>query len=199
VTQSADTADDWDESAAGFDQEPDHGLLDPLVHAAWRGLLMAALPPAPAVIADLGCGTGSLSVLLAQEQYVVRGLDSSPAMLEHARAKAAARHVTVDWVLGDAGSPALDEQSVDVVLCRHVLWALADPSAAVARWVRLLRPGGRLVLIEGSWDTGVGLRADETRALVLASRAECDVHPLDNVLLWGGPISDERYLAMSLS
>jgi SAM-dependent methyltransferase len=199
VTQPAAPANDWDESAPRFDEEPDHGLLDPLVRAAWRGLLGAALPPPPAVVADLGCGTGSLAVLLAEDGYVVRGLDSSAPMLAVAKAKAETAEVSVDWVLGDASSPQLDDGSVDVVLCRHVLWALPDPGTAVARWTRLLRPGGRLVLVEGWWHTGVGLTAEQTRALVLASRAECDVHRLDNVLLWGGPVDDERYLALSLS
>ena len=90
MTRPVAGTDDWDTSASHYDEEPDHGLLDPLVRAAWRGLLVAALPPAPAVVADLGCGTGSLSVLLAEEGYVVCGLDSSPAMLELAAAKAEA-------------------------------------------------------------------------------------------------------------
>ena len=189
----------WDASAGAFDQEPDHGLLDPLVRAAWRGLLDAVLPPSPAVVADLGCGTGSLSVLLAEQGYVVRGVDASPVMLALAAAKAEAADVAVEWTLGDASSPPLEDGSADVVLCRHVLWALPDPPAAVARWARLLRPTGRLVLIEGNWDTGVGLPAEQTRALVLRSRSECEVHALDNVLLWGRQISDERYVAVSLS
>ena len=63
----------------------------------------------------------------------------------------------VDWILGDASAPSLDHASVDVVLCRHVLWALPDPAEVVARWVRLLRPAGRLVLVEGFWHTGAGL------------------------------------------
>ena len=55
------------------------------------------------------------------------------------------------------------------------------------------------MLVEGFWHTGSGLRADESRALILGSRSKCDVYPLDNVLLWGAPISDERYLVTSLS
>jgi SAM-dependent methyltransferase len=199
VTRPVAGTDDWNTSASHYDEEPDHGLLDPLVRAAWRGLLLAALPPAPAVIADLGCGTGSLSVLLAEEGYVVRGLDSAPAMLEVAAAKAEAAGVALDLTLADASTPSLDDGSVDVVLCRHVLWALPDPAEAVARWVRLLRPTGRLVLVEGFWHTGAGLRAEETRALVLGSRSTCEVYPLDNVLLWGGLVGDERYLVTSVS
>src|SRR6201995_958193 len=49
----------WDEQAAAFDTEPDHGLRDPVVRAAWAALLHELLPPAPAAVVDLGCGTGS--------------------------------------------------------------------------------------------------------------------------------------------
>ena len=51
----------WDSQAATFDHEPDHGLLDPQVRQAWRRLLLAELPAAPAAIADLGCGGGRLT------------------------------------------------------------------------------------------------------------------------------------------
>ena len=57
----------WDSQAAAFDDEADHGLRDPRVRDTWRRLLLTHLPPAPAAVADIGCGTGSLSVLLAAE------------------------------------------------------------------------------------------------------------------------------------
>jgi ubiquinone/menaquinone biosynthesis C-methylase UbiE len=93
----------WDAEAATFDDEPDHGLRDPEVRRAWRALLAGALPPAPARVADLGCGTGSLAVLLAEEGHAVHGVDVSPAMVDRARAKAAAAGVEVTLARGDAG------------------------------------------------------------------------------------------------
>jgi len=78
----------WDAQAESFDTEPDHGLLDPFVREAWRALLLSRLPPAPADVVDLGCGTGSLAVLLAQAGYAVRGLDLSERMVAAATAKA---------------------------------------------------------------------------------------------------------------
>ncbi len=78
----------WDAAAPGFDAEPDHGLHDPAVRQAWAELLRAYLPPPPASVLDLGCGTGSLTVLLAALGHAVTGLDFSGAMIALAEAKA---------------------------------------------------------------------------------------------------------------
>ena len=136
----------WDAEADTFDDEPDHGLADPQTRAAWRDLLLGVLPPTPARIADLGCGTGTLSGLLVDEGYSVDGLDFSPEMIQRARRKVPES----TFVVGDASAPDLEPASYDVVLSRHVLWALPDPVAAFARWVDLLKPGGSVVLVEGS-------------------------------------------------
>lgn len=187
----------WDSQADAFDEEADHGLRDPRVRDAWRRLLLAHLPGAPAAVADLGCGTGSLSVLLAAEGYAVTGLDYAPAMIRTARAKARAAGVSARFVLSDAAAPTLPPGSFDVVLARHVLWALPDAGAALAAWLRLLLPGGTLVLVEGRWSTGAGLTAAEAGQSVLRHRADATVTALDDPLLWGGPVSDERYLLVS--
>jgi SAM-dependent methyltransferase len=189
----------WDRHAATFDQEPDHGLLDPGVRAAWAATLLPVMPDGSASVADLGCGTGSLSVLLAQAGHEVRGVDLSPRMVAAARAKANAAGVPAVFVQGDASQPPYAPASCDVVLARHVLWALPDPAAALKIWVDLLKPGGRLVLVEGRWSTGAGLTAAECRALVLEVRREAEITRLDDPALWGRPIDDERYLLVSRS
>lgn len=61
----------WDLEAETFDDEPDHGLAEPTTRAAWRDLLLGALPAPPARIADLGCGTGTLTRLLVDEGFAV--------------------------------------------------------------------------------------------------------------------------------
>lgn len=196
---TSEVRDFWDQHAATFDQEPDHGLLDPEVRAAWAAVLLPLMPSGPASVVDLGCGTGSLSVLLAQAGHEVRGVDLSPRMVAAAQAKADAAEVAAVFVQGDASQPPYPPDTCDVVLARHVLWALPDPAAAVKRWVELLKPGGMLVLIEGHWSTGAGLTASECRALVLDVRQEADVTPLDDPALWGRLIDDERYLLVSRS
>lgn len=191
------SAEYWDDQADTFDEEADHGLRDPRVRDAWRRLLLAHLPVAPAAIADIGCGTGSLSVLLAGEGYAVTGLDFAPAMVRAARAKARAADVSARFVLSDAAAPTLPPGSFDVVLARHVLWAMPDIDLALAAWLRLLLPGGTLVLVEGRWSTGAGLTTAEAGRAVLRQRVDATVTGLDDPVLWGGPISDERYLLVS--
>jgi SAM-dependent methyltransferase len=188
----------WDAEALTFDEAPDHGLADPVTRAAWRGLLLAHLPPAPARVADLGCGTGTLSVLLAAEGYDVHGVDLSPEMVDRACTKAAASpDLSVCFVVGDASEPDLPIGTFDVVLSRHVLWALPDPAAGLGRWCDLLAPGGRLLLVEGRWFNGAGLAAADTQALVTGAGRTCDVRPLTEAAYWGREIDDERYLVVS--
>jgi ubiquinone/menaquinone biosynthesis C-methylase UbiE len=188
----------WDVYADAFDDEADHGLRDPQVRAAWQALLAPLIPAEPVRIVDLGCGTGSLAVLLAEHSNRVSGIDISGNMIRLARAKARAAGVAVDFVRGDAADPPFAEASFDLVLARHVLWAFENPDAVLQRWVDLLAPDGRLILIEGQWSTGAGLSASECRSLVLQHRVEADLqHLSENTQLWGRPVNDDRYLIHS--
>lgn len=183
----------WDAAAASFDEEPDHGLADTNVREAWRDLLVGVLPSAPARVADLGCGTGTLTRLLVDAGYEVDGLDFSPAMIEQARNKVP----EAEFIVGDASDPTLEAGSYDAVLCRHVLWALPDPVAALTHWVRLLRPDGIVILVEGRWHTGGGLTAEQAERIVRTVRTSAEVQYLADSVYWGKEINDERYLLVS--
>ena len=188
----------WNDEAATFDEAADHGLRDPAVRLAWRDLLLSVLPRVPARIADLGCGTGTLSLLLAEEGYAVDGVDFSPEMIRRAMAKLEARPALgVTFAEADADRPPLEAGAYDVVLGRHVLWAMPDPAATVRRWIRLLAPGGRMVLVEGSWSTGAGLTASQTVGLVEAAGREAELTMLPEAAYWGREIDDERYVVVS--
>ncbi|MBM7784388.1 class I SAM-dependent methyltransferase [Tenggerimyces flavus] len=188
----------WNAQAATYDDEADHGLRDPDVRQAWRDLLAELLPTPPAKLADLGCGTGTLSVLLAEEGYDVVGVDQAPNMIDFAVRKAKAAGLNVPFQHADASKPPLEAGTFDVVLARHVLWALPDPRAALERWRDLLKPGGRLVLIEGRWWTGGGLTAQRTKRLLNGIATITQTRPLTNKGLWGAPIRDERYAMVAV-
>ncbi|MFB6806217.1 class I SAM-dependent methyltransferase [Streptomyces sp. NPDC056387] len=201
----------WDAAAAAFDDEADHGLRGQPARAAWARLLASCVPAEPADVLDVGCGTGSLSLLLAEAGHRVTGVDLAPRMIERATEKLAAAGLAARFLVGDAGAPPTGEQRYDVVLCRHLLWTLPDPEAALRAWVARLRPGGRLVLVEGRWreagQNGApyvagagtlpwngGVTADALAAAVRPLAAGLHVEPLDGEpALWGGPVTDERY------
>ncbi|MFG2653066.1 trifunctional class I SAM-dependent methyltransferase/NUDIX hydrolase/VOC family protein [Streptomyces sp. NPDC048436] len=185
---------DWDRAAATFDDEPDHGLRDPAVREAWAERLRDWLPEAAGDVLDLGCGTGSLSLLAAEHGHRVTAVDLSPDMVERAREKLSGHEAEV--LLGDADTPPVEGRRFDVVLVRHVLWMLPDPEATLRHWCGLLRPGGRLVLIEGVWGTTTlsGIPADRLiRALTpMVTRLHSERLSGD-ARLWGRPVEDERY------
>ncbi|MGI5467915.1 methyltransferase domain-containing protein [Streptomyces sp. CA-132043] len=184
----------WDSAAERFDDEPDHGLRDPAVRAAWAHRLRAWLPAEPSDILDLGCGTGSMALLAAEQGHRITGVDRSPRMVEAARAKLAGRDARL--MIGDAARPPVTARQFDVVLVRHVLWALPDPEAVLRNWVRLLRPGGRLVLIEGRWGEAapIGFTATDLERLTapLARRTHLE-RLTEDAALWGREVRDERY------
>ncbi|MEV4223230.1 class I SAM-dependent methyltransferase [Nonomuraea sp. NPDC049725] len=202
----------WDAAAGAFDDEPDHGLRSDRTRAAWDRLLRAWTPAAPGGVLDVldvGCGTGSLSALLAGAGHRVTGVDVAPRMVELARAKLAAAGLTGRFAVGDAASPPTGDERFDLVLCRHLVWTLPDPHAALRAWAGRLRPGGRLLLIEGRWGDGDGggyvggaealpwnggVTAADLAAAVRPLAGDVHVEPLsDDPDLWGGPVSDERY------
>ncbi|MFJ7247251.1 class I SAM-dependent methyltransferase [Kitasatospora sp. NPDC098652] len=204
-------ADYWDAAAAAFDEGPDHGLRAAVTRAAWGWRLRGWLPGEPVEVLDVGCGTGSLAELVAADGHRVTGVDLAPRMVARARAKLAAAGLAGRFLVGDAGAPPVREGGFDVVLSRHLVWTLPEPERALRAWVRLLRPGGRLVLVEGRWREageqaapyaagaerlpwGGGVGADELAAAVRPLVAELRVEPLSgDAELWGGPVADERY------
>ncbi|MBU5945392.1 bifunctional 2-polyprenyl-6-hydroxyphenol methylase/3-demethylubiquinol 3-O-methyltransferase UbiG [Streptomyces sp. PAM3C] len=190
---------DWDARAATFDEEPDHGLRDPEVRAAWAARLKDWLPGRPGDVLDLGCGTGSLSLLAAEQGHRVTGVDRSPAMVQPARQKLAGRHAA--FLTGDAARPPVDGERYDAVLVRHVLWTLPEPGRVLRRWRDLLRPGGRLVLVEGVWGTvsPVGIPVDRLTALLAPLTARVRVERLSgDPALWGREVDDEPNAVVAL-
>jgi 2-polyprenyl-3-methyl-5-hydroxy-6-metoxy-1,4-benzoquinol methylase len=184
----------WDDRAASFDDEPDHGLRDPVILEAWTQLLRTWLPPAPITILDVGCGTGSLSVVLARLGHFVTGIDLSPAMISCAETKAAAAGQRITFHVMDAALPALAPEQFDMLVCRHLLWALPNFAQVIQRWVELLKPLGCLLLIEGYWNTDCGLHAAEIVEAFPPSLTNIVVRDLTTQsAYWGKAVADERY------
>lgn len=112
-------------------------------------LAIEKLLPRDLVLADVGCGTGSLTFELARFARKVVGVDLSPKMLRRARAVAKERDLgNVEFRQGDAVKLPLASRSVDAAFCVMVLHFLPDPQRAIAELCRIVRPGGAVILVD---------------------------------------------------
>jgi hypothetical protein len=74
---------------------------------------------------------------------------------------------------------------------------MPDPSVALRRWIRLLRPQGFLAPVEGRWSNNAGLAADQAVALVMSTGRSADITVMSDPVCWGRPIDDGRYILVS--
>jgi ArsR family transcriptional regulator len=117
---------------------------------SWQALahgLLRLLPPL--VIADMGAGEGTLSQLLAKKAKRVIAIDNSEKMVEYG-AKLARENgfSNLEYRLGDIEEPPIDPGSVDLVLFSQALHHAARPQRAVEAALRILKPGGRILVLD---------------------------------------------------
>lgn len=108
---------------------------------------MLALLPGNQVVADLGCGTGTMIAQLAPHVKRAIGIDNNAAMLKAARRRAAGFD-NVTLKRGDLADLPLEAATCDAALCILALTYVADPQACIGEMARILRPGGRVVIVD---------------------------------------------------
>jgi ArsR family transcriptional regulator len=108
---------------------------------------LAALLPRDWVVADLACGAGDVAVRLAPRVAKVIGVDASPEMLATARRRAG-RLANVELYQGDLAALPLADASVDAALLVLALTHVEEPRAALGEMARILRSGGRAVVVD---------------------------------------------------
>ena len=127
------------------------GQWDRLREEAYgRGLnqtALLALLPAHFTVADLGCGTGALALALAPNVRRVIGVDQSKAMLKAARARTLGCD-NVDLRKGSLEAVPIDDASCDAALLVLALSYVSEPGRVLAEMARILRPGGRAVVLD---------------------------------------------------
>ncbi|MEO8205084.1 MAG: methyltransferase domain-containing protein, partial [Chthoniobacterales bacterium] len=117
---------------------------------SWQALtygLLRLLPPM--VIADMGAGEGTLSQLLARTAKHVIAIDSSEKMVEFGSQVARENGFkNLEYRLGDIEEPPIEDNSVDLVIFSQALHHAARPQRAVDEALRILRPGGRVLILD---------------------------------------------------
>ncbi len=117
----------------------------------WAEMLDREVPGCPAEVLDLATGTGFVAIIMATLGHHVTAVDLAPEMLREANQAAGEHGLPITFQLGDAVHPAFEPGTFDVITCRHLLWTLRQPELAIANWHRVLRPGGRIVAMDGFW------------------------------------------------
>lgn len=117
---------------------------------SWKGLaeaLLLLMPPL--AIADLGCGEGHVTQLLARRAKRVIGVDSSEKMIAYAAGAAQRNGLTnIEFRLGDLEAPPIRAASVDVALFSQSLHHAEHPATALSAARRILKPGGRVLILD---------------------------------------------------
>lgn len=156
----------WNKRGSDYDSSPGHGIHSEQEKKAWKSLLTRALGDETLDVLDVGCGTGVIALLLAELGHNVTGMDFSEGMLGRAREKSSDLNLPVEFRFGDAENPPFEDETFDAITNRHLLWTLPNPEKAIAEWRRVLRPGGRVVIIDGNWGDYSKLRRQIWRHLV---------------------------------
>ena len=122
---------------------------------------------------DIGCGNGddvrALAALVGPSGQAV-GIDSSETMVAEARKRAAQTDLRAEFSVGDVHNLDFPDNSFDGVRADRTLQHVRDPRRAIAEMIRVTRPGGRIIVTEGDFDTLAIDAADRatTRAIVHA-------------------------------
>ena len=146
---------------------------DPVMGSLERGRLGARrqelLAGVSGDVVDVGAGTGANLAHLPVTVRHVTAIEPDPAMAQRLRSRAARHRTDIEVVLASAEALPLPDRSVDVALTTLVLCTVSDPTAAVAELRRVLKPDGRLIVIEHVADGSPG-RARWQRRLTPAWR-----------------------------
>lgn len=124
-----------------------------LEEAAGNELVQRAADGGAPRACDLGCGPGFFTILLAEMGFAVDAVDASESMLARAE-----ENLSRAMPVGDVAFHASDllslpfpDSSFDLCVSRNVTWLMCDPRAAYAEWLRVLKPGGKLVAYDSNW------------------------------------------------
>lgn len=131
----------WDGRASSFDR--DHDTEDLQV---WRTVLDGLIgSDRNKTVLDLGAGTGFLTNMLVSMGYAVIGVDVSERMMEYGVRRAELQHLPSFYMKGDAIDLPFCDNSVDCIVNARLIWTIAEPERMFKEWLRVLKPGGKIL------------------------------------------------------
>ena len=117
----------------------------------WLGIIEKHLEGRTCLdVLDVGTGPGFFPVILGRNGHRVTGVDASDAMLAKAADNCAKYGVEAEFRNMNALDLDFPDESFDLVVSRNLVWNLEDPAKAYSEWLRVLRPGGKLMVFDGN-------------------------------------------------
>ncbi|MDG0843832.1 class I SAM-dependent methyltransferase [Staphylococcus equorum] len=119
---------------------------------AWVEEIEAIIPLRDGLkVLDIGTGAGFLAILCAQQGAEVSGIDLAPEMVQSAKQNAQQLNQNIHFNVMDAEHLNYEDETFDVVIARNVTWLLPNTQAAYKEWLRVLKPNGYLINIDGDY------------------------------------------------
>lgn len=139
-----------DTTRAYFDELAGRFGKDYVPGRSWKALAEALIKVLNyKVVADLGAGEGTLAQLLAQRADKVIAVDLSPKMVEYGQALALQNGLAnLEYRIGDIENPPIDDSSLDLAILSQALHHAENPQRALDAAFRILKPGGRLIVLD---------------------------------------------------
>lgn len=139
-----------DSARAYFDELAGRFGKDYVPGRSWKALAEALIKVLNyKTVADLGAGEGTLAQLLAQRAEKVIAVDLSPKMVEFGQALAFQNGLTnLEYRIGDIEEPPIDDSSLDLAILSQALHHAEHPQRAIDAAFRILKPGGRLIVLD---------------------------------------------------
>ena len=151
MAESATLRQHWNSRSCSYNRFVVKGFSDLRERKAWQRAYTEALGSAGNKVLDVGCGPGIVSLQLSDLGYDVTALDFSENMLDKAKKNASDNGFDIGFVHGNAMDLPFDDASFDTVVSGYMLWTVPDPQKVMDEWYRILRPGGRVVYVDGDW------------------------------------------------
>lgn len=139
----------WHRTAAAYNRWALEHLRPGPIRTVWHDRLSGWVGANAKAVLDVGTGPGIMACYLAELGHQVTAIDQAAGMIAHARENAARLGLAIQFELGDGHRLPFADGTFDVVVNRLVLLQMRDPAQAIGEWCRVIRPGGRLVVIDG--------------------------------------------------
>lgn len=147
----------WNKRAEGY-SEVNIEELNGVQRTTWAKLLTEVIDEVypdchreQVKVLDIGAGPGFLSIVMSEQGYTVNAADFSKEMLLKAKENAKNNGINLVVFRENAQALSFDDSTYDVIVSRNLTWNLPNPKVAYSQWLRVLKPGGLLLIFDANW------------------------------------------------